>query len=150
MWILRQKLHPAFRLTAAAVLSFWLVATAACTMHCAGLVQTGTAAPGSCCHRAASSPNASATGTSPQHQPSGSSGMGGSGCLKEYTAGKSAGLTAPQAVIAPQIVWRTPVVKQPPVSNSFLARFDQHLRRGSPALMLGRGLRTLAPPFRLA
>ena len=146
MWTLRQRAQPVFRVTAAAVMSLWLMATVACSMHCAGLLRTATAGSGSCCILAASSPSASATGTSSRHHsPTGSPGTGGSGCLKEYFAGKPAGLVAPQAVIAPQTV-----LVEPPVAAPFLARFDEHPRHGSPALMLGRGLRPLAPPSRIA
>ena len=151
MWTLRQKAQPAFRVTAAAVMSLWLMAIIACAMHCAGLLRPANAGPGSCCLHAASSPSASATGTSSRHHSrTDPSGTGSSGCLKEYLAGKPAGWAAPQVVIAPQTIWRTPVVVEPPVSTSFLARFNEHRRRGYPALMLGRGLRTLAPPDCLA
>ncbi len=59
-------------------------------------------------------------------------------------------MAAPEAVIAPQTLCSMSVLVEPTVSAPFLARFDEHLRNGSPALMLGRGLRTLAPPSRLA
>jgi len=150
MWTLRQRLQPFFRTAAGVVLPLWLMATVVCAMHCAGLFGTGTGRSGSCCHRDVSFSTSSNRGTASHHQPSGPSKADGSGCLKEYVAGKPSEITALQAAIAPQIPWPTILVVQPPVAASFFTSSVGHTRRSSPALMLGRGLRVLAPPSRLA
>ncbi len=151
MWTLRQKAQPAFRVTAAAVMSLWLMATVACAMHCAGLLRTATSGAGSCCLRAASSPSASATGTSSRHHSrTHPSGTGSSGCLKEYVAGKPARLAAPQA-LSPRRPsgrrrswWNHP--SPPPSSPALTSICDTVLPRSSSGAGCARSFRLLAWP----
>ena len=150
MWTRRQRLQSAFRVTAAVVMSLWVVATLACAMHCAGLFEIGIKASGSCCRRVATVASASETGAAAHHQPSGPTKSGGSGCLKELIAGKPAPSTTFQGTALPQLAWLASTPVDQAARPSSCDRAGDRQRCSTPALMLGRGLRTLEPPSSLA
>ena len=146
MWTLRQRLQPGFRAIAGVVLSLWLVATTVCTMHCAGLLASGNGSSRSCCHRDPSPSTQSLPDSSSHQVPLNSSQKGSSACLKEYLVSKPAQLAAFKVTDSSEILRRTPRWAEEGFTVHFVAHQNERTRRNLPELILGRGLRTLAPP----
>ena len=146
MWVHRQRQHPVLRFTAAVLTSLWLVAVLVCSMHCAGLLSAGSFDSGSCCHRSPPKAKANVAGTKSLPKPSDSRDTTTCECLKAYAPSESAPFSLPPLDRLPQTFELTPVLVSIRLSTSQQDLDEERHRCVQPAFLLGRGLRTHAPP----
>lgn len=146
MWIPRQRQHPALRFTAAVMTSLWLVAVVVCGIHCAGLLSAESYASSSCCHRQQPTIRSSGAGAKSLPKPSNPREADTCGCVKAYALSEVEPFSLPPLERSPQHVEQAAGIAAIRFSSYPRDLSEERHRCVQPAFLLGRGLRTHAPP----